>query len=358
MLDLNKKNNDLSKLSDYRKNLMKNPQLRNLFLELTLRCNENCVHCGSRCGEVHSEELSAAQYSNFLRQVKEDMGIERKMLCITGGEPLLRKDFFDIMAEVKKLEFRWGMTSNATLIDDSTAKELKRCGMGTISVSIDGLEETHNSFRRTKNGYKKAMSGIESLLRIGGFKAVQVTTVVTHENISQLDELYRIFNDIDIDSWRIINIEPMGRALEYPELILTKDDYIMLFEFIRNKRIAGEPVTYGCSHYLGMEYEREVRDWYYLCTAGLYTASITANGDIIACLDIERRPELVQGNILHDRFSEIWKNKFKVFRRDLSNKNKQCLSCKARKFCHGDSYHSWDFDENRPRVCFKDILFC
>lgn len=288
MLDLNKKNNDLSKLSDYRKNLMKNPQLRNLFLELTLRCNENCVHCGSRCGEVYSEELSVAQYSNFLRQVKEDMGIERKMLCITGGEPLLRKDFFDIMAEVKKLEFRWGMTSNATLIDDSTAKELKRCGMGTISVSIDGLEETHNSFRRTKNGYKEAMSGIESLLRIGGFKAVQVTTVVTHENIGQLDELYRIFNDIDIDSWRIINIEPMGRALEYPELILTKDDYIMLFEFIRNKRIAGEPVTYGCSHYLGMEYEREVRDWYYLCTAGLYTASITANGDIIACLDIER----------------------------------------------------------------------
>lgn len=357
MLDVNRKNNDLLKLSEYRKNLMKNPQLRNLFLELTLRCNENCLHCGSRCGEVHSEEITAAQYHDFLSQVKEDMGTERKMLCITGGEPLLRKDFFDIMAEAKKFGFRWGMTSNATLIDDVAAKELKRCGMGTISVSIDGLEETHDSFRRTKNGYKKAMGGIESLLRIGGFKAIQVTTVVTHENIGQLDELYRIFSDMDIDSWRVINIEPMGRALEYPELILTKDDYITLFEFIRNKRIAGEPVTYGCSHYLGKEYEREVRDWYYLCTAGLYTASITANGDIIACLDIERRPEFVQGNILHDCFSEVWKNKFKEFRRDLSNKNEKCLSCKESEFCHGDAYHSWDFDENRPRVCFKDILF-
>lgn len=357
MLDVNRKNNDLLKLSEYRKNLMKNPQLRNLFLELTLRCNENCLHCGSRCGEVHSEEITAAHYHDFLSQVKEDMGTERKMLCITGGEPLLRKDFFDIMAEAKKFGFRWGMTSNATLIDDVAAKELKRCGMGTISVSIDGLEETHDSFRRTKNGYKKAMGGIESLLRIGGFKAIQVTTVVTHENIGQLDELYRIFSDMDIDSWRVINIEPMGRALEYPELILTKDDYITLFEFIRNKRIAGEPVTYGCSHYLGKEYEREVRDWYYLCTAGLYTASITANGDIIACLDIERRPEFVQGNILHDCFSEVWKNKFKEFRRDLSNKNEKCLSCKESEFCHGDAYHSWDFDENRPRVCFKDILF-
>ncbi len=357
MLDVNIKSKNLIKLSEYRKGLMQKPQLRNLFLELTLRCNENCMHCGSRCGEISSEELSVRQYHDFLRQVKNDMGTERKMLCITGGEPLLRKDFFDIMADANNLGFRWGMTSNATLIDNSTAKELKRCGMGTISVSIDGLEETHNRFRRTKNGYRNAMNGIENLIRTGGFKAIQVTTVVTHENIGQLDELYRIFNDMDIDSWRIINIEPMGRALEHPEFILTKDDYVTLFEFIRNKRIAGEPVTYGCSHYLGMEYEREVRDWYYLCTAGLYTASITANGDIIACLDIERRPEFVQGNILRERFSEVWKNKFEAFRRDLSDKNERCLSCNEREFCHGGSYHSWNFDENHPRLCFKDILF-
>ena len=249
------------------------------------------------------------------------------------------------------------MTSNATLIDDSVAKDLKRVGMGTISVSIDGLEETHDAFRRTPGGYKKAMSGIESLLRVGCFQNVQVTTVVTHQNSGQLDELYKILNEIDIDSWRVINMEPMGRAKQHPELLLTPDDYKTIFEFIRNKRIAGEPVTYGCSHYLGMEYEREVRDWYYLCTAGLYTASITANGDIIACLDIERRPEFVQGNVLKDRFSEVWKNKFQIFRRDLSDDNEVCSKCEHKDFCHGDAYHSWDFDNNKPLVCFKDILF-
>ena len=357
MLDEKMKLDHLRQMREYRSSLMKKPQLRNLFLELTLRCNERCMHCGSYCGEVQSEELTVEQYRTFLQQVKEDMTTKGKMLDITGGEPLLRKEFFDILGAAHELGFAWGMTSNATLIDDSVARDLKRVGMGTISVSIDGLEETHDAFRRTPGGYKKAMNGIESLIRVGSFDHVQVTTVVTHQNIGQLDELFKIFNEMDIDSWRVINMEPMGRAKQHPELILTKEDYQTLFEFIRNKRIAGEPVTYGCSHYLGMEYEREVRDWYFLCTAGLYTASICANGDIIACLDIERRPEFVQGNILRDRFSDVWENKFQIFRRDLADDNEVCSKCDQKDFCHGDAYHSWDFDKNKPQVCFKDILF-
>ena len=185
----------------------------------------------------------------------------------------------------------------------------------------------------------------------------QVTTVVTHQNIGELDALYEIFDKMDIDSWRVIGIEPMGRAKDYPELLLTAEDHKYILEFIRNKRIAGEPVSYGCSHYLGNEYEREVRDWYFLCISGIYTASITANGDIIGCLDIERRPETIQGNILKDRFKDVWENRFEFFRRDLSDLNEKCRDCSEKDFCHGDSFHSWDFDKNEPLLCFKDILF-
>ena len=160
-----------------------------------------------------------------------------------------------------------------------------------------------------------------------------------------------------LDSWRIINIEPIGRALEHPELLLTKEDYQYMFEFIRNKRIAGEPVCYGCSHYLGLEYEREVRDWYFLCMAGIYTASITASGDMIACLDIERRPEFVQGNILHDRFKDVWENKYQIFRKNLCDENAVCGACPEKQFCHGGAYHSWDFEKQQPSVCFRNILF-
>ena len=357
MLNVDVKKQNLQTLKEYRDGLFRKPRLRHLFLELTMRCNENCLHCGSRCNDVFSKELTVQQYQEFLTQVKKDFGTEGYMLCITGGEPLLRKDFFEIMSYANQLGFHWGMTSNATLIDDAVADKLSQAGMGTISVSIDGLPETHDKFRRTPNGWNRAMNGIEALLRAGTFRSVQVTTVVTHENISQLDALYQIFDNMPIDSWRIINIEPMGRALEHPELLLTKEDYQYMFEFIRNKRIAGEPVCYGCSHYLGLEYEREVRDWYFLCMAGIYTASITANGDIIACLDIERRPEFVQGNILKDNFKDVWENKFRIFRKNLSDENENCSACPDKDFCHGGAYHSWDFEKHAPQICFKNILF-
>lgn len=357
MINSAKKAEDMKKLAAYRKTLHESPVLRNLFLELTLRCNQNCIHCGSRCGEVRSEELTFEQYRAFLDKIKKDFGTEKKMLCITGGEPLLRPDFYEIMEYANSLGFNWGMTSNATLIDDSAAEKLRKCGMKTISVSIDGLEETHNALRRSKDGYERAMNGINALIRNGGFRSVQVTTVVNHSNIHELEELYAIFDKMDIDSWRILNIEPIGRALDHSELTLTKEDYRYMFGFIRDKRIAGEPVTYGCSHYLGRKYEREVRDWYFLCNAGIYTASIAANGDILACLDIERRPELIQGNILRDDFTHVWQNGFRAYRRDLCDLNEKCRSCSEKEFCTGGAYHSWNFDNNEPMVCFKDVLF-
>ena len=357
MFDVNIKNEHMKQLAEYRETLKKEPILKNLFLELTTRCNERCLHCGSYCGEIQNNELTLDQYKTFLDQIKEDFGTENKMLCITGGEPLLRQDFFDIMGYAHQLGFRWGMTSNGTLITSEVAQKLADVGMGTISISIDGLEETHDAFRQTPNGYKKAMQGIQNLIDIGKFKHIQVTTVVTHKNITELDDLFDIFDKMDIDSWRVINIEPMGRANRHSDLLLTVSDYKYLMNFIRNKRINGEPVEYGCSHYLGGEYEHEIRDWYFLCAAGLYVASITTNGDIIACLDIERRPELIQGNILKDRFKDVWFNKFKEFRVDLSDRCDTCRNCSEKDRCHGDSFHSWNFKENKPNLCFKDILF-
>lgn len=353
----NIKTKHLKMLADYRKELVKAPKLRNLFFELTLRCNENCIHCGSRCNEVRSDELPVQVYYDFLDKIKRDFGTNELMLCVTGGEPLLRKEFYDIMGYAHKLGFRWGMTSNATLIDEAAAKKLRECGMGTISVSIDGLRDTHDEFRRTKGGYDKAMRGIQCLINEGGFRHIQVTTVVHRGNIDQLDELYDIMCGIDIDSWRVINMEPIGRAKDFPDLLLRPEDYRRMFDFIREKRNAGMPVQYGCTHYLGLDYEREVRDWYFLCNAGVYTASITANGDIAACLDIERRPETMQGNILRDDFTEVWKNGFQYFRTPLSDRNEKCRGCDSAEFCGGGSCHSWDYDNEEQQVCFKDILF-
>ena len=347
----------LDKLADYTRKLYCEPELRKLFFELTLQCNERCFHCGSSCTAQRGDELAREEWLRIIDEVKADFDITRMQLCVTGGEPLLNRDIFDIMGYAHEQDFKWGMTSNATLITPAVARRLADAGMGTISVSIDGLRETQDELRGLAGGYDRAMAGIQNLIDVGAFRNVQVTTVVNHGNIAQLDELFEIMDGLDIDSWRVINLEPIGRALLRPDLMLTREDYVRLFDFIREKRQDGYPLEYGCSHYLGLEYEAGVREWYWLCNAGVYTASIMSNGDIAACLDIERRPETIQGNIRTDRLRDVWDNRFELFRHDLSDLNDECRSCEHARFCRGDAHHSWDYDGNRPMVCLKGTLF-
>ena len=351
------KEKHLDQLAEYHRKLQRSPQLKHFFLELTLRCNAHCFHCGSNCLPEAEDELSTEEFKQVLDQIREDFDISKMLLCITGGEPMLHPDFFEIMAHAKKLGFHWGMTSNATLITREKAHRLAECGMRTISVSIDGLRNTHDALRGLPGGYDRAMQGLQYLIDENAFSAIQVTTVINHQNIEELDELFGIMDRIDIDSWRVINLEPIGRALSRPDLMCTKEDYLRLFSFIREKREQGYPVEYGCSHYLGPEYEAEVRKWYWLCNAGIYTASVMSNGDIGACLDIERRPETIMGNIRKDRFKDVWENGFGIFRTDPAQKNEDCAACPHMKYCRGDSFHSWDYDNNRPMVCMKGILF-
>lgn len=349
------KKQHLQQLADYHKELCRKPRLKEFFIEMTQRCNEYCAHCGSCCGDVISEDLPKEVIFSVLEEVKENFDLRELLLCITGGEPLLRKDFFEIMQYAKDLGFRWGMTSNGTLIDDDVAKKLEQSGMRSVSISIDGLEATHDTFRGVKGAYKKSMQAIQALIPHNYI--VQVTTVVTHQNIHELDALFTIFNTMDIDSWRVIGIEPMGRALLRKDLLLTPEDQKTLFRFIMDKRIQNLPVTYGCSHYLGLDVEREVRDHYFICSAGLYVGSIANNGDILACLDIERNKKTIQGNIYKDRFTDVWKDRFDIYRSPLAQRSKICRHCSAKEFCRGGAAHTWDYEEEKQRLCFKDILF-
>ncbi len=347
----------LDRKAEERARLFKEPDLIYLFFELTRSCNERCFHCGSSCAPGLGYGPDVEAFKAVLRDVREHFDLKRLQLCITGGEPLLYPGFADLLGYANEIGFHWGMTTNATLITKDVAKMLEDTGMGTVSVSIDGLRDTHDKQRGLKGGYDKAMQGIENLIERKAFRHIQVTTVVNHKNIVELDELYEILDKIDLDSWRVIGIEPMGRALDFPDMLLTPDDQRYLFNFIREKREQGIPVNYGCSHFLGLEYEREVRDWFFYCGAGTHTAAIRINGDITACLDIEERPELVQGNIANDKFSDVWFNRFQVYRKPLSSLCADCQKCEYEKWCAGGSRHCFDYDNNKQRVCFKDILF-
>lgn len=350
------KRTNLDILADYHEKLRKAPELRQLFLELTLKCNERCFHCGSRCNMDMPDGLPLEKYKEILDEVKSEFGTGVR-IALTGGEPLMYKEFFQLTAYIHELGFKWGMTSNATLITRQVAEKLRKTGMGSIAVSIDGIEETHDRYRNTPGGYRRAMEGIQNLIDVGGFGSIMVTTVVNHENIKELDQLFDIFDKVDINEWRLTGLEPIGRAEEHPEMHLTAEDNISLMKFIMEKRAQKLPVEYSCCHYLGLEYEAEVRDWYFLCNSGVYVAGILENGDVSACLDIPRNEKTIQGNIYENCFTDIWRNRFEIYRTPLSERNEECRSCPEAKYCRGGAYHSWDYENEKQKICMKGILF-
>ena len=351
-MDVELKEKQLNLIASNCDELYVNPKLKYLFFELTDMCNLNCCHCGSNCTSENKKVLSFDVIKKVMNDVSNKYNANEIMICLTGGEPMLHPDVFDIIKYAKKLGFVVGMTTNGTLIDECNAVKLLKSGINTISVSIDGLRETHDCFRGVKGSYERAFCGIENLKKVG--LEPEVVTVIHKNNIDQLENLYKMFKDCSIYRWRLINIEPIGRAND-SNLFLNKEEYNRLFNFIEIKRLILNDkidVSYGCSHFLGYDKEHELRDFYFECIAGTKVASIASNGDIVACLDIERRRELVQGNAYQDSFSDIWINRFKEFRINKALKSKVCKNCKYINVCRGDSFHTWDFERLEPKLCF------
>ena len=348
---------NMKRIAKYRRKLYKKPILKDLFLEVTLRCNAKCEHCGSNCGyEQPHEEISANYLKKTLKDIADKYKASEIIINVTGGEPLLRKDLFEIMDYASKLGFRWGMTSNGMLINDEILQKMNDTNMETISISLDGLKDTHEHFRKVPNSYEKIIENIKKLQKVPSIKVVQVTTVVNKKNINELDKLYNLMKKLNIISWRVLNVDPIGRAKDNKEILLDKEEYKYLFDFIKSKREENIlNVEYGCSHYLGIELEKELRDTYFICVTGITVASILSNGDIFVCPNIERKKEFIQGNIKTDNFVQVWENNFKTFRNENRTSCSTCKKCNKWKFCLGDSFHTWNFEEKKPNFCINNV---
>ena len=342
-----------------KKEFSKKPKLKYLFWETTLRCNAYCKHCGSRAGGniKHDDELTKEKIKKALQDIADRYDAKEILISVTGGEPLVRKDLFEVMEFAHNLGFNWGMTTNGMLINDEIIEKMKKAGMCTISISLDGLEESHDEFRQVKGSYKKIIENVKKLKSANFLNYLQITTVINKSNKDELPELYKVMKSLQISSWRVLNMEPIGRTADNQDLLLDKNDYITLLDFIKEKRKESDfDVTYGCAHFLGMKYEKEVRKPMFFCIAGFTIASILYNGDIYVCPSVERRKELVQGNVRKDNFVDVWENKFEWFRNLDKLKCKECENCKNWKYCLGDSLHSWDFDNNTHKMCLSKIM--
>jgi radical SAM protein with 4Fe4S-binding SPASM domain len=353
---------------NHREELKKHPELQQLFLEMTLNCNEYCRHCGSKCGDKDlgkplTDKEIYDQMVLLKQQLVEDRAKRLPFLDITGGEPLLRKNMPELMGAIHKLGYSWGMTSNGLLIDRPMAIRLKKNGMYSVSISVDGTRETHEWFRRTENIYDRTLDSIRSLVSLK-FGNVMATTVVHKRNINELDEIYKIVKSLGCDTWRIINLEPIGRAIDNSDIALEFKDYKTIIDFIKEKRkdelennkVNPLDISYGCNHFLGIDNEYETRPWSFMCMAGISVAGIQYNGDVSGCLSIEHSDDTKQGNIRERSFYDIWKKEFKMFRGSKKADCNKCKDCPDRENCDGGGWHTYDIKNNEPRICMLEHL--
>ncbi|MCQ4022513.1 MULTISPECIES: radical SAM/SPASM domain-containing protein [unclassified Ruminococcus] len=331
--------------------------LHSLFWEATLNCNAKCDFCGSRCGEYSEtepvqNEIDTKTICACLKEISEEMESRSIMINVTGGEPLLRKDLFEVMAYASQLGFPWGMVTNGSMIDSKTVEKMKKSGMKTISISLDGLPETHNALRKLPDGFQRIKQAVSILKKADFLDEVQITTVVNHKNIDELEGLFSELKLWNIDSWRLAIIDPIGRAEDNQDLLFTKEDYNKYFDFFERHMFNGQiTFTTSCSHFLGIR-DNLYRQHNFSCETGKHIASILANGDIYVCPNVPRIPELIQGNICKDSFTEIWKKGFLWFRKNDRQKSIHCQNCEYYGKCKGDSLHTWDFELNKPKFCY------
>ena len=247
---------ELALMKNYKEQELVNHRLIDLFWECTLTCNAKCKHCGSSAekkqydGELTTEEIKSA-----FKQIACDMDASKILINVTGGEPLVRKDLCEVMEyATNELGFHWGMTTNGILLTEENIEKLRKANMETISISIDGIEETHNKFRGVPNSYQTIINNIKKLKKAGYVKHIQVTTVFHKENINQMEELYQIMLELGLDSWRLVSMDPIGRANENDNLLLNGKEIKQLLDFIKSKKKDRRlELTYGCPGFLGLE---------------------------------------------------------------------------------------------------------
>lgn len=338
----------------YGENLRKHPQFDYLFWESTRKCNLACRHCGSDCSpSVKTSELTTNEIKKALKQIASDFPKTKITLAITGGEPLLRKDLLEVVKHANGLGYICGMVTNGTLLTEKLAKDLKKAGMQTVSISLDGLKKSHE-YLRGKDVFERTIKGIENLVK-NDFPMMEAITCVNPQNISELEEIYQLVTSLKLKAWRLFTISSIGRAKTNKDLFLTPKQFILLMDFIKEKRKNKNLiVSYAEDGFLGMKYEVEVRDSFFLCLAGLRVGSILVDGSISACPSLPK--EFIQGNIKKDNFKEIWDTKYREFR-DLNWKKKgKCGKCEQWDYCHGDGMHLWDFKKQGPSVCVYQKL--
>ena len=331
--------------------LVREHPLRYLFMEVTRRCNLKCLYCGSDCTSAsESQELSSEQWISIAQQIAEDYDPPRLMIAVTGGEPLLKPGIFDLFNELTRLGFPYGMVTNGTLLTEAKARALVAAGIGSISLSLDAPPEVNDTFRG--KGAAAAVTAAVGQLRAAGFDGkLEIISSLTRAAIGHLEATRQFIAQLRVPSWRVAPIMPIGRAAQQPDLVPGPAEIRTLLEYVRAAREDQLlPRPEFCEEgFVGNRFEGVVRPFLAQCRAGITTGGIRANGRIGACPELS--DAFLQGDILTERFKEVWDTRFQVLRDRSWTKTGACTSCHAYARCKGGAMHLYPAPSQPPLRC-------
>lgn len=281
-------------------------------------------------GEGAEDELTTDE---CLRLVDEIHSLGTEMLILTGGEPLLRRDIFDIASCASSKGIWVVMGTNGVLVNDHVAAKMVDCGVKGVGISIDSVDpETHNAFRGGPDAWKYSVRALE-ICRQHGME-VLVQSTVTRENMHEIRDLIQFAKDHGAWSFNLYFLVRTGRGLEMndltpqeteeclKQLVETQNDYAPMLV-----RAKCAPQFKQISYEMGLGGLESGG-----CMAATEYCRITPEGNVTPCPYMD----VVAGNVRDEGFTQIW-NSSSVFTelRDLSLLKGRCGACEFKKLCGG-----------------------
>lgn len=340
--------------------LKKTLPLQYLFWEATLRCNLNCLHCGSDCVKddaSQEREIDAEMIKRELFSLSGHYPPENCTFAIIGGEPLLRDDIFEVGAYAADLGYNWGITTNGMLLTPSNIKRLKEAKLKTISVSLDGTEADHDRLRRCNGSHKIVTTAIQQLLADRFFYKFDVICCVNNFNIDHLDEFVDELIRLQVPAVRFTPVFSRGRAGRNNKLMLDNAGYLKMLNVIKQQRAKQNSIHISLSEegYWGPDWECVVRDDFHYCASGIQIGSILHDGSVTGCPSVSRK--FIEGNIRETSFINIWKESFIRYRQGRKEAfHGMCGDCEHWILCEGGGFHLLDQDDTTMSICCLDKI--
>ena len=320
------------------------PELRMVAWELTRSCNLACSHCrasaeqGPYPGELLTQEV--------LRVMDEIASFSKPVIILTGGEPLLRSDIFNLARHGTQRGFRVVMATNGTLFTEEIVKEMKDSGIQRVSISLDGPDaETHDAFRKVQGCFEGSLRGIE-LLKKGGVE-FQINTAITQINLHLVPDMLRLAVHLGAAAHHLFLLVPTGRGKELQDQEISALDYEKTLHWFYEQRdqVPLQLKATCAPHYTRILRQRAKQEGKKItpkeygldamtrgCLGGISFCFISHGGQVQPCGYLE----LNCGNVRKKSFDRIWAQS-EIFQnlRDTNGYQGKCGRCEFRKVCGG-----------------------